>query len=177
MFTLARALQTLDGVLGVKPAEIAPSWNTPVQFDPQLVASLVEQYAELTSRFDTQVANLDPDPAVAARQVIDCAEELHRLRHEEALRLYPVIARGLSPDPVARRLFWQSRLVMLGIARRVFRRFDELTRAIRGANGVAAAIDHVTKALVEYRQRNESEIYPLYALAGRRNDGGAASAA
>jgi len=30
------------------------------------------------------------------------------------------------------------------------------------------AVDHFAKALGEYRQRNETEIYPLYELAGRR---------
>ena len=56
-------------------------------------------------------------------------------------------------------------------ARRIFRRFDELARNINSATATAATIEHVTRALAEYRQRNESEIYPLYSLAGRRSAG------
>jgi len=87
-----------------------------------------------------------------------------------------VIARALSADPVARRLFWQSRLVMLGIARRIFRRLDELARALRNDAGIPIAVEHAAKAFVEYRQRNETEIYPLYRLAKSR-DAGATHAA
>jgi hypothetical protein len=58
----------------------------------------------------------------------------------------------------------------------VFRRFDELVRALRAQSGMAAAARHLAKALAEYRQRNESEIYPLYALAGRRDSAVAAEA-
>jgi hypothetical protein len=57
----------------------------------------------------------------------------------------------------------------LGLARRIFRRFDELARIITNGAASAAAIDHVTKALAEYRHRNEAEIYPLYSLAGRKS--------
>jgi hypothetical protein len=171
MLTLARALQAIEETWNTEPSGAAPSWNTPVRFDAALISELVAQYDELSARFDAVAANLGADADDAARRVIDCAEDLHRLRHIEALQLYPLVARGLSPDPVARRLFWQSRLVMLGLARRAFRRFDELVRAVRSANGVGAAVDHVMKALVEYRQRNETEIYPLYGLAGRRSEG------
>jgi hypothetical protein len=177
MLTLARALQALEDAWSAEPSTAAPGWNTPVQFDAALISGLVFQYDELSTRVDGLTANRGADAEDVARRVIDCAEDLHRLRHIEALQLYPLVARGLSPDPVARRLFWQSRLVMLGLARRAFRRFDELVRAVRSENGVTAAVDHVTKALAEYRQRNETEIFPLYGLAGRRNDSVGSSAA
>ena len=93
---------------------------------------------------------------------------MHKLRHVESLKLYPVIARGLSPDPIARRLFWQSRLVTLGLARRVLRRLDELARAVRTRSEVAAAAEHAANALLEYRRRNESTMFPLYTAVGRR---------
>lgn len=168
MLTLARALQALDDVWNSRPADIALTWNTPVQYDPALVPQLIADYAALNARFDALAGAVPGDREAAATQVLACADDLHKLRHTEALRLYPVIARGVSPDPVARRLFWQSRLVMLGLARRLFRRFDELARAIRGDSAVAAALEHAGRALAEYRQRNEAEIYPLYALARRR---------
>ena len=177
MLTLARALKALDEVWNTKPAEIALTWNTAVQFDGALVSQLVSEYTRLSHRFGTLARQLPADAQVAARSVLDCADELHRLRHCEALRLYPLIAHSLAGDPVARRLFWQSRLVMLGLARRAFRRLDEVARAIRGGSGVATAIEHAAKALAEYRQRNEAEIYPLYALSGRRRGLAASSAA
>jgi hypothetical protein len=39
---------------------------------------------------------------------------------------------------------------------------------MRGGAVPETAVDHFVKALAEYRQRNETEIYPLYAMAGRR---------
>jgi len=171
MFTLARALQAIDDVWNAKPSSIALTWNSPVQFDESLVARLAAQHYEIGQRFETLGEQIRSHPADAEKQVLECADDLHKLRHLEALRLYPLIARGISSDPVARRLFWQSRLVMLGLARRLFRRFDELVRAIQSRGETVAAVDHVAKALAEYRQRNEAEIYPLYSLAGRRGAG------
>ena len=169
MFNLAQAMQAIDEALSAKPEGNALNWNTKVQFDPALVGQLVAQYRALNERFDALGGKLEGDAHTAEAQVRECADELHRLRHTEALRLYPVIARGLSSDPITRRLFWQSRLVMLGHARRVLRRFEELARAIRLRIEIPAAADHVAKALAEYRKRNETEMYPLYDLIGRRS--------
>lgn len=153
---------------GTETVGVPPTWNTPVPYDATLVAQLVARHDEL----DARVAALHPilagHRAVAESAVRDCASCLHDLRHLEALRLYPVIARGISPDPIARRLFWQSRLVMLGLARRVMRRFDELTRALQAGKGVDAAAAHVVNGLTEYRRRNESSMYPLYNAVGQR---------
>jgi len=168
MFNLSRAMQAIDQVIGNTLGDVALTWNTPVQFDPTLVGELVAQYDELNAHFSALVNRLDMDPARAERAALDCANRLHRLRHAESLRLYPVIARGLSPDPIARRLFWQSRLVTLGLARRVLRRLDELARAIRTRNEIAAAAEHASSALLEYRRRNESTMYPLYNAVGVR---------
>ncbi|HZP67075.1 MAG TPA: hypothetical protein VFB32_12275 [Rudaea sp.] len=167
MFKLTKAMQALEGALGASPSGIALTWNTPVQFDPALVGHLVARYDELTAQFEAVMRRIEDDAAVAEREVRDCADRLHKLRHTESLKLYPVIARGLSPDPIARRLFWQSRLVMLGLARRVLRRFDELVRDLRTGSDVVASAEHVAKALKEYRQRNETEMYPLYNLVGQ----------
>lgn len=169
MFNLAQAMQAIDEALSAKPEGSALNWNTKVQFDAALVGQLVAQYRALNERFDALGAKLEGDPHAAEAEVRECADELHKLRHTEALRLYPVIARGLSSDPITRRLFWQSRLVMLGHARRLLRRFEELARAIRLRTEIRAAADHVAKALVEYRKRNETEMYPLYDLIGQRS--------
>ena len=169
MFNLAQAMHAIDTALIDKPEGAALNWNTKVQFDASLVGQLIAQYRELNERFETVVAQLDRDARAAETKLRECAETLHKLRHAESLRLYPVIARGLSSDPITRRLFWQSRLVMLGLARRVFRRFDELGRAIRMRTEIAAAADHAVKALAEYRRRNEAEMYPLYDLIGQRS--------
>jgi hypothetical protein len=170
MFNLSRAMQAIDEVMGVKPEGLALTWNTPVQFDPALVGELVAEYEQLNAHFSIVMSRLDADPALAERAVLDCANRLHKLRHAESLKLYPVIARGLSPDPIARRLFWQSRLVTLGLARRVLRRLDELARAIRSQSEVGTAAAHAGSALVEYRRRNEATMYPLYNAVGMRGN-------
>jgi len=143
-----------------------PTWNTPVPFDANLVAHLLARHDELDARIDALRSMLASHPGLAESVVRECADFLHELRHTEALRLYPVIARGLSPDPVARRLFWQSRLVMLGLARRVMRRFEELARAVRTGRGSEAELGHVVTGLAEYRRRNETTMYPLYTAVG-----------
>jgi len=123
----------------------------------------------LSAQFAALCRNLEGgNPAFAERAVLECADRLHKLRHEESLKLYPVISRGLSADPIARRLFWQSRLVTLGLARRVLRRFDELARAVRTRSEIALAAEHVTSALAEYRRRNEAAMFPLYNAVGTR---------
>ena len=168
MSTLARALQAIDDESNAKPSDLVLPGTAPAQFDASLVAQLTSQYDDLNATFKAAIEQLESDPDAAASMTRDCAEQLLKLRHIEAIRLYPVIGRSIWPDPVARRLFWQSRLVMLGLARRVLRRFDELTRAMHSGTVSVTAVDHFVKALAEYRQRNETEIYPLYELAGRR---------
>ena len=168
MFKLSRAMQAIDKALGT---EAAASWNTPVTYDPNFVPQLVAQYDELSAQFGALRQHLEGgNPAFAERAVLECADRLHKLRHTESLKLYPVISRGLSTDPIARRLFWQSRLVTLGLARRVLRRFDELARAIRNRSEISSAADHVTSALAEYRRRNEAAMFPLYHAVGARGE-------
>ena len=169
MSTLARALQAIDDESNAKTSDLALPGNTPAQFDAALVTQLTVQYDELDATFRAAMSQLESDPDAAERMTRECAEQLLKLRHIEAIRLYPVIGRSIWPDPVARRLFWQSRLVMLGLARRVLRRFEDVTRSMRAGAVSDAAADHFVKALAEYRQRNETEIYPLYVMAGRRN--------
>ena len=167
MFSPSKARQVLDEIWNIKSAGAALTLNTPVHFDPSLVPRLVAQHSDLNARFTALVAELGKDPEASERAARDCADQLHELRRAEALWLYPVIARGFAPDPIARRLVWQSRLVMLGLARRVLRRFDELARAIRSGTEVTSAAEHATTALTEYQRRNETEMYPLYNLMER----------
>lgn len=166
--SLFRRTRNVVDNANVEAAGVPPSWNMPVPYDATLVRQLVARHDELDARVAALQPILGGHPAVVESAVRDCATALHDLRHLEALRLYPVIARGISPDPIARRLFWQSRLVMLGLARRVMRRFDELTRALRVGKGADAAAAHVVAGLVEYRRRNESSMYPMYDAVGQR---------
>ena len=168
MSTLARALQAIDDESNANFSDLALPGSAPAQFDASLVAQLTAQYDDLHATFMAAIGQLESDPDAAERMTRECAEQLLKLRHIEAIRLYPVIGRSIWPDPVARRLFWQSRLVMLGLARRVLRRFDDLTRAMRSGGVSATAVEHFSRALADYRQRNEAEIYPLYLLAGKR---------
>lgn len=167
MFNLAQGAKVLNGIWPTGPSGMAPTWNTPVQFDASLVAQLIAQHGELNARFQTLVRQLDRDPEAAEREVRECANQLHDLRRTEALRLYPVIACLFGPDPAAQRLASQSRLIMVGLVRRVLRSFDELVHAIRGGSKIPEAADRVTRALAEYRRRNEGEMYPMYDLMQR----------
>jgi hypothetical protein len=145
--------------------------DTPVRFDGRLVMQLVTEHSELNRRFAALARRLDGDPVIVEREVRDCAALLHRLRRTEALWLYPIIARGVARDPIARRQFVQLRLGMLGLARRALRQFDDLAVALRRGTEVEAAADMAARALSEYRMRNEAEIYPLYDFIGRRRSG------
>jgi hypothetical protein len=84
MFNLSRAMQAIDEVMSTKPEGLALTWNTPVQYEPTLTSELVAQYDELNARFSMVAARLDADPALAERAVLDCADQLHRLRHSES---------------------------------------------------------------------------------------------
>jgi hypothetical protein len=56
---------------------------------------------------------------------------------------------------------------MLVLVRHVLRLFDGLAHAIRSGADIPVAADRVARALVEYRRRNEGEIYPMYNLMQR----------
>jgi hypothetical protein len=146
--------------------------DTPVEFDAGLVDRLVAEHRALEGRLGRLADELETDPLIE-RAVQACSAKLHDLRRTEALWLYPLIARRLARDPVTRRQFLQLRLVMLGLARRALRACDDLTNAVREGIDGKHAVEEARRALAEYRQRNEGEIYPLYQLMGttRRADG------
>lgn len=174
MFKFAALRQA---VKEIDAPEMPPTWNTPVQYDASLVARLVALHADLDAHFAAMTGTFERDPAIAEFAVRDCSERLHKLRHVEALQLYPVIAHALSADPIQRRLFWQSRLVMMGLARRVLRRYEELARAIQSRVGIVPATAYLLAAMAEYRRRNESTMYPLYEKIGRQRAPGKTRAA
>jgi hypothetical protein len=167
MFNLAKAKKA---IADSEFPRAALTWTTPVHFDATLVMRLVDQHRELNLRFAELVAEIDGnpqaagDPEITACAVRDCASQLHDLRRAEALWLYPVIAREFATDPTARLLFWQARLTMLGLARGLLRRFDELAAAVQQGTQTHAAADQLAAAFAEYRRRNEAEMYPLYSL-------------
>lgn len=172
MFKLAQVKRAIDELRQTGASGAALALDTPVRFDGTLVRRLVAEHGELNQRFAALVRRLDANSEGAEQEVRDCASRLHDLRRTEALWLYPVIARGIARDPVARRQFLQLRLVMLGLARRALRLFDELSIAINKGSQVAPTAEQAGKALAEYRQRNEAEIYPLYDLIGQHAIGG-----
>jgi hypothetical protein len=152
-------------------AQAAPSaaaatltWYTPVRFDPALLRKLLEQHDALDHRVASLPARFGRDRDDALKAAHACAGQLHELRRQEALWIYPVMARSFAADPLAHRQLLNLRFVMNGLARRVLRSIDDLVRAMRHASDVAAAAACVVAALADYRHRNESELYTLYSL-------------
>ncbi len=162
MLKFATAMQAV-------PSNEILALDTRVNFDAGLLARLIAGHGELNARFATMVCGLDDDPQAAVCAIRDCASRLRDLRRTEALWLYPVIARGLEYDEDARRQLARLRLVMVALARRVVRRFEQLLAAIVDGTPTHAVADDVSVALAEYVQRNEAEIYPLYTLTGMRH--------
>ena len=167
MFNLTRDKQVADQA----GSDDTLSFDTPVRFDAALAARLIAGHGELSIRFGALIRRLDGEPEGIGREIRDCSIRLHGLRRTEALWLYPVLARGVLRDGVARRQFMRLRLVMLGLARRVLRQFDDLAEAVQEGRETAQIADAAVKALAEYRARNEAEIYPLYDFIGRQDFG------
>jgi len=148
--------------------QTAGGWSDPraaILFDADLVPYLMAQHAELSSR----VAALDFQPGGGLQSVRGCASQLSDLRRLESLRLYPAVAHLIDGDTEAQRQFLQLRLAMLSLARRFLRCCDDLAQALASGSAVSEATDKAAGALGEYRRRNETEIYPLYELMGRRH--------
>jgi hypothetical protein len=149
---------------GIAQPAAALTWYTPVRFDPGLLKKLLDEHDML----DTRVASLQNrfrrDREEAWRAAHACAGQLHELRRQEALWIYPVIAHGLDSDAAARRQLTNLRFAMNGLARRVLRSIEEVARTIRQVVDINAGVATVTHALAEYRQRNETELYTLYSL-------------
>lgn len=148
----------------------AVALDTPVRFDPELVGRLLAEHRALNAQFADAIPHLGGDRDVAERAVRGCTERLVEVRRTEALWLYPVIARAIEGDNDAQQQFLRLRLVMLRLARRVLRLFDELTQAIRAGVDIGATADRAAESLAEYWVRNNAEIYPIYDLVGARRD-------
>jgi hypothetical protein len=148
----------------------ALTWYTPVRFDPGLLRKLLEQHDELEARVASLPNRFRRDREEAWRAAHACAGQLHELRRQEALWVYPVIAHGLANDAAARRRSVNLRFVMNGLARRFLRSIDELVQATRQLTDIAAAVTTAASALSDYRQRNESELYTLYCLMDPRQE-------
>jgi hypothetical protein len=171
MFNINQPKRT-GGAAQQAPVDGLIALDTPVEYDPGLVDRLVAEHRALEGRLGRLADEWETDPLIE-RSVHACSAKLHDLRRTEALWLYPLIARRLARDPVTRRQFLQLRLVMLGLARRTLRACDELLHAVGEGIDTKHAVAEARRALAEYRQRNEGEIYPLYQLMGttRRADG------
>jgi len=151
------------GSAGATPDE-ALTWYTPVRFDPALLRRLLNQYDALDARLASLPHRFRRDAEDASRTATECAGQLHELRRQEALWVYPVIARGLANDAPTRRRLLNLRFVMNALARRVLRSIEEFACAARHSTDIAATVISMNCALTEYRQRNESELYTLYCL-------------
>jgi hypothetical protein len=157
---LARKL-TSDAAVN-RPAAL--TWYTPVRFDPTLLKKLLDGHDALDARLASLPNRLRRDRDEAWRMTQACADQLHDLRRQEALWIYPVIAHGLAADASARRKLLNLRFLMNSLARRVLRSIEDLARLVRQAADINAALTAVTGSLAEYRQRNESDLYTLYSL-------------
>lgn len=140
------------------------TWYTPVRFDPGLIRKLLDQHDALDAQIAALPNSFHSSREEAWRETQACAGQLHEVRRQEALWVYPVIAHGLDGKPNARRQVLHLRFVMNGLARRVLRRLEELGQAVRQVKDIAAPVATVAYAVAEYRQRNESELYTLYSL-------------
>src|SRR5579871_1589387 len=133
----------------------------PLRFDPELIQDLRARHERLAADVASLTAQFSDDLGLAAAAAASCAEQLNELRRWEAIRLYPVISRGLSGDAAAQRQWVILRFVINGLAHRLQRSMDELG-TIQDALGAQAAVDGVLENLTAYRQRNDAELYPLY---------------
>jgi len=162
-FDLVHIARKLTSNAGTQPPA-ALTWYTPVRFDPSLLKKLLDEHDTLDTRVAALPNRFRRDREEAWRSAQACADQLHELRRQEALWLYPVIAHGLDSDTAARGQLTKLRFVMNGLARRVLRSLEELARTIRQVADINAGVSTVSHALAEYRQRNETELYTLYSL-------------
>lgn len=134
-----------------------------LRFDPELLADLRARHDAL----ERAVAALGPlfraDPSTAARQAQECSARLHELRQWEAIRLYPVVSRGLAGDAAAERQWVILRFVVNGLAHRLLGSMEALCAA-RDAAEAESTVTVVLDNLRAYRSRNEADLYPLYAV-------------
>lgn len=149
---------------GTTQPPAALTWYTPVRFDPSLLRKLLDEHDVLDTRVASLRSRFRLNRDEAWRAAHACAGQLHELRRQEALWIYPVIAHGLAGDDAARRQLTNLRFMMNSLARRVLRSIEELARTIRQVADINAGVATVTHALAEYRQRNETELYTLYSL-------------
>ena len=135
----------------------------PLRFDPELINDLRARHERLAADVAALGAQFAGDVKLAAAAAVSCAEQLNELRRWEAIRLYPVISRGVCGDAAAERQWVVLRFVINGLAHRLLRSMEDLG-TLQDLLGAQAAVDAVLQNLAAYRQRNEAELYPLYEL-------------
>jgi len=159
MFGFRHPAQRADD--GRSSAPPSPAFK-PLRYDPELVADLLKRQLALEANVAALAPQFHNAPASATQAAQQCTEQLNELRRWEAIRLYPVVSRGLSGDTVAQRQWVVLRFVVNGLAHRLLRSMEEL--CLVGAKEAPAALAATLENLRAYRERNEAEIYPLYAL-------------
>ena len=158
MVELRRPPQHPGSDIALRPAY----GRKPLRFDPELVADLRARHDALEVLLAGLVPAFRADAAAAAHQAQECSARLHELRQWEAIRLYPVISRGLVGDAIAERQWVILRFVVNGLAHRLLRSMDALCAA-RDASAAECAVTAVLTDLRACRARNEADLYPLYA--------------
>lgn len=133
-----------------------------LRYDPELLEDLRARHERLEHQLAALTEQFRDDAQAAATEAQECAEQLHELRRWEAIRLYPVVSRGLCGDAVAERQWVILRFVVNGLAHRLLRSMEELG-AVRDADAASVAVKAVLENLTGYRARNEQDLYPLYA--------------
>src|SRR5436305_10873951 len=98
MFKLRHPEQRTGNEVGVRPYGIKQ-----LRYDAELIADLRIRHDALQRAVSALARQFRVDPSAAALQAQQCSARLHELRQWEAIRLYPVVSRGLSGDAVAER--------------------------------------------------------------------------
>jgi hypothetical protein len=159
MFKLRHPEQRAGNEVAVRPAYGVKQ----LRYDPELIADLRKRHDALERAVSALAPQFRVDPSTAALQAQQCSARLHELRQWEAIRLYPVVSRGLSGDAVAERQWVILRFVVNGLAHRLLGSMQELCAA-RDAAAAESAVMIVLDNLRAYRSRNEADLYPLYTL-------------
>jgi hypothetical protein len=147
----------------------SPPRQGPLKFEAMLVPRLRAAHAALNKRFAELIAVIERDPAATGGAIEDCARQFSAVRHIETIWLYPLLARAVEGDAVARGQLMELRLVGLMLARRVQRYFDDLLQAVRAEVFVADTAAYVAATLTRYSRHSEHSVYPLYELIGAQS--------
>jgi hypothetical protein len=151
-------------------ANAAQKRRPALKFEPMLVPQLRTAQAALQARFADLAGAIRRQPATTGQAIEDCSRQFSAVRHIESASLYPLLARAVEADPVARGQLAELRLIGMMLARVVMRRFDELLQAVRAEVYVVDSTAHVAQSLERYARHCELVVYPLYEVIGEQRE-------